>query len=165
MPASANHSDPKTCAFNVVCTVTCPAAGAKVNKGRHDYGLIYFYLPRRRSERKYGVLFPHSDHCFNHSECDYMQHLIPALGLGRNLRLARAQPRPTAPTGKHAMPPALPRTPLKTGWLQKQQDWRPIYFPPSRMTPEPDYHTLFHHTERCFNSSDSTRLETSHPHS
>jgi hypothetical protein len=66
LPASANHFDPRTC----VCTFTCPAEGTKVNKGRHDYGLIYLYRPRRWLGRKYGALFPHIDQCFNHP--DYM---------------------------------------------------------------------------------------------
>jgi hypothetical protein len=36
--------------------------------------------------------------------------------------------------------------------------------PPFRMMSETDYHTNFCHAEHCFNHSDSTHLETSHPH-
>jgi hypothetical protein len=78
VPALANHSDSRTCVSNVVRTTTCPAEGAKVNKGQHDHSLIYFYHPQRCSEREYRALFPQSDHCFNHPECDYMQRLILA---------------------------------------------------------------------------------------
>jgi hypothetical protein len=60
--------------------------------------------------------------------------LRPSLGLGRDLRLAQARPQPTTPTGKHMMPQALPRTPLKTGWQQEPEGRCPIWFPPSRMT-------------------------------
>jgi hypothetical protein len=41
------------------------------------------------------------------------------------------------------MPPALSRTPLKTGWLQNPQDRCPICFPPSPMMHGPNYHILF----------------------
>jgi hypothetical protein len=42
LSALANHFGSKTC----VRIFTCLAEGAKVNKGRHDYGLIYFHRPR-----------------------------------------------------------------------------------------------------------------------
>jgi hypothetical protein len=63
-PTLANHFDLRRC----VRMITCPAEGAKVNKGQHDYCLIYLYRPRRCAGRKYAALFPHSGHCFNHSE-------------------------------------------------------------------------------------------------
>jgi hypothetical protein len=70
--ASANHSDIRTC----VHTATCLAEGAKVNKGQHDHGPIYFSHTQRWSGREYRVLFPHSDYCFNHTKREYMQCLI-----------------------------------------------------------------------------------------
>jgi hypothetical protein len=39
LSALANHSDPRTC----VRTFSCPAVVTKVNKGWHDYALIYLY--------------------------------------------------------------------------------------------------------------------------
>jgi hypothetical protein len=41
LPASANHSNPRTC----VQIFTYPTEGAKFNKGRHDYNLIYLLPP------------------------------------------------------------------------------------------------------------------------
>jgi hypothetical protein len=66
--AWANHPNSRTC----VCTFTCTAEGIKVNKGRHGCGIIYLYHTRRFTRCEYGALFPDSDHCFNHSERDYM---------------------------------------------------------------------------------------------
>jgi hypothetical protein len=74
LPASTNHFDPRMCAR----TTTCPVEGAKVNKGQHDHGLIYFYHPQRWPGRENRVQFPHSNLCFNHPERDYMQRLISA---------------------------------------------------------------------------------------
>jgi hypothetical protein len=73
LPASANHSGSKTC----IRTFTYPCEGAKVNIGRHHYGLIYFHRPRWHIGHEYHAMFPHSGHCFNHSEWD-MQRLVKA---------------------------------------------------------------------------------------
>jgi hypothetical protein len=139
LPAPTNHSSSETC----VCTFICPAEGDKVNKGRHNYGLIYFHRTRRCTGHEYWALFPHSDHYFNCSEHGYMwcQDLASASGE------IFASPEPglcqLLQTGQHVMPPALLWTPLKTGWLQKPQGRCPICFPPSQMTHRLDYHTLF----------------------
>jgi hypothetical protein len=74
VPASTNHFDPRMC----VRTTTCHVEGAKVNKGRHDHGLIYFYHPQWWPWREYRVRFPHSNLYFNHPEYDYMQRVISA---------------------------------------------------------------------------------------
>jgi hypothetical protein len=68
LPASTNHSSSETC----VRTFIYPAEGAKVNKGQHDYGLIYFHHTRRCIGHEYRALFPHSDHYFNCSEHGYI---------------------------------------------------------------------------------------------
>jgi hypothetical protein len=85
----------------------------------------------------------HSDCYSNHSRYDCVSLSRPVLALGRNLCIARARPRPTAPTEKGTTPPTLSPSPLKMGWLQKSQDQCPICFLPSLMMHEPDYHSLF----------------------
>jgi hypothetical protein len=54
LPASANHSNSRTC----VRTLTCLAEGAKVNEGRHDYGLIYFTAHDDAQGANTGHCFP-----------------------------------------------------------------------------------------------------------
>jgi hypothetical protein len=49
--------------------------GPEINKGRHEYGFIYFHRPRRRTGREYRALFLHFGHCLNHFERD-MQRLV-----------------------------------------------------------------------------------------